>query len=265
MKKTIIVWMVAGLSAVVAAQQPDTQYRPGPKPDAAAVAAGQTLFLANCSFCHAADATGASGPDLLRSPLVLRDAHGETIGPVIRGGRPGTAMPSFSDFSDAQIADISAFLRDRIQTAADRMAYTISDAITGNAQAGEAYFNGAGRCATCHSATGDLAGIAGRLTVTRLRSAIAYPAPGRGQAPNPRAQETATVTSASGQTVSGTLVERSEFEITVRDAGGWTHNLALGPGVKVTVHDPLAFHKQQLEQYTDADLQNLVAYLETLK
>lgn len=61
------------MALAAAAQQPDTQYTPGPKPDPAAVARGQQIFEANCSFCHAADATGASGPDLLRSSVVLRD------------------------------------------------------------------------------------------------------------------------------------------------------------------------------------------------
>ena len=50
---------------------------------------------------------GNSGPDLVRSVLVLHDqGTGKEIGPVIRNGRPGKGMPAFN-FSDAQIKDIA--------------------------------------------------------------------------------------------------------------------------------------------------------------
>jgi cytochrome c oxidase cbb3-type subunit 3 len=35
--------------------------------------------------------------------------------------------------------------------------------------------------------------------------------------------------------------------------------------VKVTVHDPLQAHREMLAKYTDADIHNLFAYLETLR
>jgi cytochrome c oxidase cbb3-type subunit 3 len=254
--------------AASAAQQPDTQYRPGPKPDPAAVARGQKLFLTNCSFCHAADATGASGPDLLRSPVVLRDQRGESIGPVVHGGRPsvngGPAMPPFTSLSDSQIADISAFLRSRIQAAADRFDYDIAGLQTGNAQQGKAYFNGPGQCSTCHTDTAggqrSLAGIASRLTAPQLLKRIVYPSPAAGSAP-----ETVTVTLPGGQTVTGELIHDGEFNVVLRDADGWQRTIAKGPGVRAVVKDPLEFHKEQIGKYTDAELHNLLSYMETLK
>lgn len=256
------------LAAAASAQQPDTQYHPGPKPDPAAVARGQKLFLTNCSFCHAADATGASGPDLLRSPYVLRDQHGESIGPVVHAGRPsvhgGPAMPAFAALTDSQIADISAFLRARIQAAADRFDYDITGLMTGNAQAGAAYFNGAGQCATCHTVTPGgkqtLAGLAGHLTPPQLLKRLAYPAPARGAV-----YETVTVTLPGGGTVAGDLIHQGEFNLVLRDAEGWQRTIPLTPGVQVAVHDPLAFHKAQIGKYSDAELHDLLAYLEKLK
>ena len=47
--------------------------------------------------------------------------------------------------------------------------------IVGNAQAGQAYFNGEGKCNTCHSPTGDLKGVGGRYTTTVLQARIVYP------------------------------------------------------------------------------------------
>lgn len=262
--------LMAG-TAAGQAQQPDTQYTPGPKPDPAAVARGQQLFLTNCSFCHAADATGASGPDLLRSPLVLKDQHGETIGPLIHSGRPGTAMPAFAALTDAQISDISAFLRMRIQAAANRMVYEIKGLMTGDAKQGEVYFNGPGKCNTCHSVTGDFAGIARRYDAPQLLAHIAYPATtpvgmqGMANSGKPFVSQV-TITLPSGEKVSGELIHMNEFYVSVRDSSGWDRTFSREDGrLKVNIIDPMAFHKEQLQKYTDADLHNLLAYLETLK
>ena len=72
----------------------------------------------------------------------------------------------------------------------------VSDLQTGNAEAGKRYFNGAGGCATCHSPTGDLAGIASRYQGLELEKQMLYPR---------HAKSKVTVTLASGQTISGTL------------------------------------------------------------
>ena len=44
--------------------------------NAANVAAGKTQFQQTCGFCHGPDGRGASGPDLIRSPLVSHDVDG---------------------------------------------------------------------------------------------------------------------------------------------------------------------------------------------
>src|SRR5260370_27391344 len=122
-------------------------------PDPAAVERGQKLFVANCGFCHGSRATGGeNGPDLVRSVMALRDEGGDQIGPVILKGRPEKGMPPFA-MTDAQIKDIAAFLRFRQQEAINRSAYKIQEVATGDPKKGEAYFNGAGKCNSCHSPT----------------------------------------------------------------------------------------------------------------
>src|SRR5690348_4168425 len=79
----------------------------GPAPDSVAAALGEKLFGSNCAFCHGVKATGAQGPDLVRSALVLHDEKGELIGPVVLNGRPDKGMPSFPSFTQAQIYDIA--------------------------------------------------------------------------------------------------------------------------------------------------------------
>jgi cytochrome c oxidase cbb3-type subunit 3 len=73
-----------------------------------------------------------------------------------------------------------------------------------------------------------------------------------------------TVTLPSGQTVTGTLAHRDEFAIALRDASGWYHSWPAA-NVKYTVDDPLKAHADQLPKYSDDDVHNLVAYLQTLK
>ncbi len=57
----------------------------------------------------------------------------------------------------------------------DRKGVDESDLQTGNIEAGKRYFNGAGRCATCHSATGDLAGVGIALSGIEARRANVVP------------------------------------------------------------------------------------------
>src|SRR5262249_34980110 len=74
---------------------------------------GRKIFVPTCGFCHGNDAHGKSGPDLVRSALVLHDNKGDAISPVIRNGRTERGMPAFSALSAEQIADISMFLHSR--------------------------------------------------------------------------------------------------------------------------------------------------------
>jgi len=239
-------------------------------PDAAAVERGQKIFVGNCGFCHGTTAQGGdSGPDLVRSPLALDDERGDKIGPVIEQGRPGKGMPAFHLPAD-QIQDIAAFLRSRQQAAIDRNAYSILDVVTGDREKGREYFNGAGRCRSCHSPTGDLAGIAKKYDAVTLQSRFLYPRTrssdtqlNRSDAQSIHSQ--VTVTPASGQPFSGTLEYLDDFNVALRDPAGEYHSFSRDAHVKVEVHDPLAAHAELLKKYTDADMHNLLAYLVTLK
>jgi cytochrome c oxidase cbb3-type subunit III len=254
-----------------APKKPDTPAMfAGPdKVDPEGAARGQKVFGPSCGFCHGSDASGKSAPDLIRSQLVLHDEAGSQIGPVIRNGRPDRGMPAFPALTAEQIADIAAFLKSRKQATSNRFAYVIQGLLTGNAKAGEAYFNGAGKCSTCHSPTGDLAGIATRFEPVDLQRRFLSPGPslldsfmGKKSKPLPPAK--VTVRWPSGETVSGTLVRQDEFHVEMKDESGW-HRSFLREGVQVDIQDPMSFHREQLATYNDADMHNLLAYLETLK
>jgi cytochrome c oxidase cbb3-type subunit 3 len=280
-KNLMAVIVAAGLMPLLAQPPRPAQAPPGPGrggrnflisrdvPDRAAVERGQKTFVARCGFCHGSNANGGeSGPDLVRSVLALDDEGGDKIGPVIRSGRPDKGMPAFP-LSDDQIKDVAAFLRSRQQAAIDRNTYIIQNIVTGDAKKGQAYFNGAGRCNTCHSPTGDLARVATKYDPVALQSRFLYPGgrrPRRGEEPPPQTIVTpVTVTLASGQTIKGTLEYLDDFNVALRDASGDYRSFERVAGVKVDVRDPLAAHEELLKKYSDDDMHNLVAYLETLK
>ncbi len=239
-------------------------------PDAAAVDRGQKLFVAQCGFCHGSNANGGeTGPDLIRSALALDDEGGDKIGPVILNGRPDKGMPAFH-ITPEQVKDVAAFLRARQQAAIDRRAYAILDIVTGDAAKGEKYFSS--HCASCHSPTGDLAGLAGKYDAVALQSRFLYPqsrfggrraGSRRGGANTTTPQ--VTVTTPSGQQLAGSLEYLDDFDVGLRDAGGEYHSFERTPALKMEIRDPLARHEELLKQYTDADMHNILAYLETLK
>src|SRR5258708_346653 len=192
----------------------------------ALVQSGSAVFRKNCSFCHGRDAGGGeTGPDLTRSKPVRQDLGGDRIGPVVRNGRPDKGMPRF-EFSDQQITGLAAFIHAQQRQAAlankgGRKGVDVSDLQTGNSGAGKQYFEGAGGCATCHSPTGDLAGIASRYEGLELEEQMLYPR---------HAKSKVTVTPASGPAITDTLAYLDEFTVGLMDLrgcdrSGWARNV----------------------------------------
>lgn len=258
-KSILLAAAIASLQALVTLRPGTASAQTPHPPDAATIQRGAQQFQQSCAFCHGPDATGGRGPDLIRSALVAHDVDGDLIGPVIRNGRPDKGMPPLPLDND-QIKAVVAYLHDRAQQALNSArlpkTYDLAKLLTGSAEAGRTYFNGPGGCAQCHSPSGDLKGIAGKLAPLDLEADMLYPRHG--------GDRTVTVTLASGQQISGKLEYLDEFTVVLRDSNGWQHSYSPGD-VKVDVHDPLAAHRELLNKITQDDFHNLFAYLETLK
>lgn len=227
------------------------------------IQAGAGRFSSQCGFCHGRDATGGeTGPDLTRSALVAEDTRGDKLGPLLRTGRPDRGMPAF-ELNATDLGAIVAYVHDqktKFETlGGGRRDVDVADLATGNAEAGRRFFSGAGACSTCHSATGDLAAIGTRFQGLALLQRLLYPN-GR---PAPAAPKV-TFTLASGQNVIASLAAQDEFSITVFDPLGARQTYAKS-AVKFKIDDPLYAHFEQLAKYTDKDMHNVYAYLETLK
>ena len=225
----------------------------GPAPDPAAAARGQTVFEGNCGFCHGKDAKGAEGPDLLRSSTVLHDEHGEGIGSVVKKGRVDRGMPAFPNLTDQQIADLAQFLHARVEAAANRFGYHILNIVTGNGAAGQQFF--AAHCSGCHRPEGDLAHIGKRFTPEDLQAQFLYPTGG----PPP----TVRVRKRDGTAYAGTLQSLDDFTVVIQSASGEPQRFDRN-AVSIDIQDPLEGHRKLLDVYTNADMHNVLAYLESV-
>jgi mono/diheme cytochrome c family protein len=201
---------------------------------------------------------------------VLTDQQGELITPIVQSGVPARGMPKFT-LSATDIADIAAWLHS--QPLSDRGAPSMLDILVGNAKAGETYFNGAGRCTQCHTVTGDLAGIGGKLDPKMIQNMIVSGGGGGGRGrrgsggpATPRPVPTVTVTLPSGQSLTGELDHISAFVVALREADGTYRSFARHDSIpKVVVTNPLQWHIDMLPKWRDSDIHNLTAYLTTLK
>jgi mono/diheme cytochrome c family protein len=246
-------------------------YPPRAIADPAAVERGKALYSVNCTFCHGADARGGDGggPNLIRSQVVLDDDHGERLTAIVQKGRPDAGMPAFAALSVAQVGDVAAFLHSI--PVSSRSGPPSIDIVVGDANAGRAYFQS--KCASCHSVTGDLQGIASKVRDPRmLQQTWLMPGSGGGRgatAPPPVSVKpaTATVTLPSGEKVEGTLSRLDDFVVSVTETDGTHRSFALDVANPPTfeIHDPLKPHKDLLRTYTDTDIHNVTAYLVTVK
>ena len=248
---------------------PAQQRPPG---DAALIARGNTLYGIHCRLCHGADLRGGEqgGPNLLRSDVTMNDQTGELLQPVIREGRRNPGMPSMPpiDLSQDEIRAIAEYIHSILATARGQGNPPPGPPVTlnvlvGDASAGRAYFEA--KCASCHSATGDLRGIGSRFAnPTQLQNAwVAGGAGGRGGGTTPI---TATVSLRGGEKVDGRVIRSDDFMITLGMADGTSRSFRRDGDVpKVEVHNPREGHIKLLPAYTDKDIHDVTAYLVTLK
>ena len=154
----------------------------GFKAPTAALERGRAVYVLNhCHFCHGVDLTRATmgAANLSQSPFVGTDEDGNMIGPLVKAGLPNlqTAMPSYAELTPEEIGDLARYIHFLRQQARFRELSRLADTPAGDRAAGEAYFNGAANCRSCHSVTGDLAGIGRKYDTATLRARILRPGP----------------------------------------------------------------------------------------
>lgn len=221
--------------------------------------AGGSLFLQNCAFCHGKDAGGGeSGPDLTRSKLVASDKNGEKIMEVLHGSRVEKGMPRFA-LPETEMMALVAFIHSQqdafMSQTGTRKGVEDSDLKTGNAAAGKAYFEGQGGCTQCHSATGNLAGVATKYTGLKLEQQMLYPG---------EVKSKVSVKTSTGQSFEGQVEYQDEFTVGMRDSFGIYHSWPTS-AITYKVTNPAEAHIALFSKYTDDDIHNVLAYVQTMK
>jgi len=258
---------------------PQQQRAPG---DPAVIARGQALYGVRCAACHGADMRGGDqgGPNLLRSQIILTDQHGENIVPVIRDGRQGAVgtMPAFH-LPDEDMHAIAEYIHNVMGQAGRQGRPPGSETlpelnvIVGDSAAGQRYFEKV--CSRCHSPSGDLRGVAGRVADARLLQDLWVSGGlsgrggrggggGRGEAEPSRIQ--VTVTAPGSAPVTGRLVRIDDFVVSILTEDGARRTFRReGANPKVDINDPLEPHRRLVLELTDRDMHDVTAYLASLK
>ena len=75
------------------------------------MAKGATVYAANCAACHQANGKGVppAFPALDGSKVVTGPADAQIH--IVLNGKPGTAMPSWKQLSDVDIASVITYTR----------------------------------------------------------------------------------------------------------------------------------------------------------
>jgi cytochrome c oxidase cbb3-type subunit III len=243
------------------------QQRPPGDPEV--IKKGNGLYGIYCRACHGADLRGGDqgGPNLLRSQLVLNDQDGELILPVVQNGRMNPGMPVMPPLNipPEDVKAIATYIHSvtasaRGQGAPPEGPPVELNIVVGDAKAGQAYF--AAKCSSCHSATGDLQGIATKVS-NPMQLQNYWVGGGRGVSSKP---VTVTVTDGSGQKVEGRLGRIDDFIVVVVQDDGVSRSFRRDGDVpKIEIRDPREAHRNMLPTYTDKDIHDVTAYLVTLK
>jgi len=235
------------------AQQRQTR----PVPATQNIAAGKTLFDAQCAWCHGAGGDGGTGPSLHGRLRHATDS--KSIVDIVTSGIPGTEMPSFrSPLTERSIRQAAAYVRSLSRTASRTSA--------GDTQRGAALYE-SNRCNGCHVVNGaggilgpELTSIGARRGPPYLREALVTP-----EATHPPGYLVVKATMADGQDVRGIRVTEDVFWIHIRDAAGNVHALEKAKLQKVERELTATLMPSYAARLSSAQLDDLVAYLSSLR
>jgi putative heme-binding domain-containing protein len=249
---TVAVLCLAG--ATLAAQDPPA--RNPLEGNADAIRGGMGLFRARCAECHGMDARGVRAPDITQVWASGRSDPG--LFRTIKEGVPNTEMPANPRVQDHEAWQILAYLRTLAAPAP-------TDPPRGNAVRGAAIFRT--QCAACHrvnAAGGRTGPDLSRVGIARSREMLVLRIR-RGAEDFAAGYEPVTVTPHAGPQIQGTKKNEDLFSVQIMETGeriqGYEKDKvkAVQNGAKslMPVFGP--------DRLSDADLDDLVRYLQTLR
>jgi len=218
---------------------------------------GRRIFDAQCAWCHGNEGDGGMGPNL--HGKLQHAASLASIIEIITSGIPGTDMPGFrSPLTERSIRQTAAYVQSLSRTSARTAA--------GNPQRGAALYASAG-CGGCHVVDGqggilgpELTTIGSRRGAAYLREAIVKPA-----ASHPPGYLVVRAVPASGPEIRGIRLNEDVFFVHIRDASGAIHTLQKSELTTLDREIDASMMPSYASRLKDAELDDLVAYLTTLR
>jgi cytochrome c oxidase cbb3-type subunit III len=251
---------------VIVAQGPPVAppHSPHPNPTPESLAEGKTLFEGTCAGCHGIDGSGANGPN-------IRNV-GKQLGPegiytmIATGGAIGSGMPNFSSLGDQKIWLLVNYVSSFGEVG--------GGAVTGDPAKGKELYEANG-CSNCHMIDGqggdsgpDLSHIGGVRSAGFLHDALLDPGANLPQS-DASLQERANypsytmyrVVMKDGKVIEGTRVDEDSFTLQLRDEKGQLRSIEKQQAEKIEVRPDKSFMPSYKDKLTDAQLNDLVAYL----
>ncbi len=226
---------------------------------AAATRAGKRTYEESCQLCHGGDGRGGRGPALAGGAL-LHGSEDRQVFDNIRNGITGTGMPAFADMSNEQVWELVAYIGSL------RGASIEEERVTGDAAAGEKLYSVKAGCAVCHQVNGrggrlgpDLSTV-GRWNAKVLRDAILEPNRREGREPNVVVARTR-----DGREIRGLRKNEDTFSLQLMDPAEQFHLLEKKNLAEVRYEDKSLMPDDYGKRFAAAEIDNLVAYLKTLR
>jgi putative heme-binding domain-containing protein len=245
-----LVWGVL-LGPRAYAQNPPTLY---PQAD---VAYGARIYTAQCTTCHGVTGDVVPGVDF-RAGRFKRITSDVDLRTTITTGVPGTAMPPFN-FDPAELAGIVAYLRNMRD-------YDARGMTLGDPARGQALFDGAGNCRSCHRLNGkgprlapDLSDIGSIRTVDYLQRTLLDPQ----GALLPQNRSVRTVTR-DGRVIQGRRLNEDTYTVQIIDE---QENLVSLPkaGLREYSVSKTSAMPSYKDKFSSQDVSDMVAYLLSLR
>ncbi|HKB13813.1 MAG TPA: c-type cytochrome [Vicinamibacterales bacterium] len=270
MRATLAAALIGGVTALLRAQPPppviSDQARNPFAGDSQAITKGAVLFRQECVYCHGVGARGGMrGPDLTTGSWTHGGGDAD-IARTIVDGVPGTAMPP-NNLKIDEIWQIVTYLRTVQQPAV---------APAGDQARGEALFFGAARCSTCHIVNGRGGRLGPELTTVGSARSRAYLVESIRQPAKQLTQnrafggdalkyDTVTAVTADGRTIVGVTMNEDTFTVQLMDMNERVHSLDKKTLKSLRHENRSLMPAYDASRLGDADLDNLVAYLQSLR
>jgi putative heme-binding domain-containing protein len=216
----------------------------------------KSTYESVCAACHGLDARGGErGPNLATKPEVTQKSDKELV-EILKNGRTGAGMPSFSSFAPERLAGLVAYLR-------VLQGQGKAEPLPGDPTRGRELFYGKAKCAGCHMVNGqggffgqDLTTYASRMSADELRERIVHP----GKDYDAR-RGLVEVTLANSTMLSGVVRNEDNFSLQLQTADGTFHLLSKSDIKSQTYTGRSAMPSDYGLILSSVELNDLVSYL----